>query len=73
MKNRFKVEETMGMLETKLFSSLQDVVSYLSSNNAERGLRTFLIECKVDDIQITSDELLQVWELGERPTDLQMF
>lgn len=33
----------------------------------------FFVEDLIDDIEVNCEELMSVWESGERPGDLQMF
>jgi hypothetical protein len=70
---RFKIIDPSGRTENKRYNTINEVVSELLSNNRDLSLQNYYIECSIDDIQVGSDELIQSWNEGERPKDLQMF
>lgn len=45
----------------------------LLSDKRDLSLQQYYVECIVDDIQIDADDLIEAWNKGERPGDLQFF
>ena len=70
---RFKIIDPSGRTETSRYDTIKEVVEDLLSPKRDISLQKYYVECLVDDIEITADELLEAWYNGERPEDLQMF
>ena len=70
---RFKIIDTSGRTENTRYSSLKEVVDDLKSNKRDMSLQTYYVECAVDDIEIEADELIEAYNRGETPEDLQFF
>ena len=70
---RFRVTEDLDF-ETVVakFDTLDEVVKYCYSRK-DISPSYLNVECLVDDIKIDCDQLLGIWEDGERPGDLQFF
>lgn len=71
--NRFVITAPFGYAAPTYHKTIEEVVKQLKSKKCGISLNTYYVDCLIDDIQITADELLQVWEEGERPQDLQFF
>ena len=71
--SRFKIIDPSNRRETTSHSTIPEVIKELKSNSCDLSWQTYYIECIIDEIEITSDELLNAWKDGERPGDLQMF
>ena len=71
--NRFKIIDPSGRRTTTTHKTINEVIKMLNSSSCDIEWQTYYIECSIDEIQITSDELLDAWNNGERPDDLQMF
>jgi hypothetical protein len=71
--NRFMISAPYGYQKPTYHKTIEEVVNQLKSKACDTSLNTYYITCLIDDIEITADELLQVWEEGERPEDLQFF
>ena len=70
---RFKIIDPSGRSENTRHNTIKDVVEDLLSNKRNLSLQTYYVECSVDDIEINADDLIQAWNDGERPEDLQFF
>ena len=70
---RFKIIDPSGMRETTRHETILEVVKELNSSSCDLSLQSYYVECVIDDIEISADELLEAWNNGERPEDLQMF
>lgn len=70
---RFKITDPSERTSPSFHDTIKEVVNELNSKNRDTSLQTYWIECRIDDIEVTSDELLNAWNDGERPEDLQMF
>jgi hypothetical protein len=70
---RFKIIDPSGRRKTTKHSTILEVVKELNTSSCDLSLQTYYVECIVDDIEISADELLEAWRDGERPEDLQMF
>lgn len=70
---RFRVIDPSGRTETSAYDTISEVVKDLQSNKRDMSLQQYYVECLIDDIQIPAEDLLEAWEEGERPEDLQMF
>ena len=70
---RFKIVDPSGRTEITRHETIKEVISELMSDKRDLSLQTYFVECLVDDIEINADELIQAWNEGERPEDLQMF
>jgi len=73
MIKRFKITDPSGRTENKKYTTIKEVIADLRSEKRDMAMQNYYIEDLIDDIQIDSDELLEVWENGERPEDLQFF
>lgn len=73
MKKRFKIIDSSGRTENSRYDTIKEIVTDLQSNKRDLSLQSYYVEDLEDDIEITADELLQAWNEGERPEDLQMF
>jgi len=51
--------------------STQEIYDFLKTKDL--GLDGYYIECRVDDIEIHSNEFTDAFEEGESPKDLQFF
>ena len=71
--NRFSIIDPSGRRETTKHDTIIEVIKELNSSSCNLSLQNYFIECVIDDIQISSDDLLEAWRDGERPEDLQMF
>jgi hypothetical protein len=70
---RFKIIDPSSRTENTRYSTIEEVVDDLLSSKRDLSLQTYYVECLVDDIEIEADELIAVWNRGERPEDLQFF
>jgi hypothetical protein len=70
---RFKIVDPSGRTENTTYDTIEEVVKDLTSNKRDMSLQTYYVECRVDDIEVPADDLIQAWNEGERPEDLQMF
>ena len=70
---RFRIIDPSGRRETTKHETILEVIKELNSSRCDLSLQTYYVECVVDDIEISADELLESWRNGERPEDLQMF
>jgi hypothetical protein len=70
---RFKIIDPSGRRRTTSHNTILEVINELNSSSCDLLWQTYYIECTIDEIEITSDELLNAWKDGERPEDLQMF
>lgn len=70
---RFKIIDPSGITENGHYDTIKEVVSDLQSDKRDLSLQSYMVEDIVDDIEINADTLLEVWNEGERPEDLQMF
>ena len=70
---RFKIIDPSGRTPNTKYDTIKEVVEDLQGSKRDLGLQTYYVECLVDEIEIEADELMQAWENGERPEDLQMF
>ncbi len=70
---RFRVVENLDFQKiVAKFDTIVEVVEYVYSRD-DISPAYLDVECLEDDIKIDCDELLGVWEEGERPEDLQFF
>jgi hypothetical protein len=70
---RFKIIDPSGRTENTRYNTIKEVVNDLKSSKRDLSLQTYYVECLVDEIEIEADELIAVWNKGERPEDLQFF
>ena len=70
---RFKIIDPSGRTENTRYNTIKEVVEDLLSVKRDLSLQNYYVECSLDDIEIEADELIKVWNEGERPEDLQMF
>jgi hypothetical protein len=70
---RFRIIDPSGRKQTTKHSTIPDVINELNSGRCDLSLQNYFVECVIDDIEISADELLEAWNSGERPEDLQMF
>lgn len=70
---RFKIIDPSGRTENSIYETIEEVVNDLMSSNRDISLQTYYVECLIDEIEVSADELLEAWREGERPEDLQMF
>jgi len=70
---RFKIIDPSGRTENTIHHTILDVVNDLLSSKRDTSLQMYYVEDVDEEIEITSDELLESWADGERPEDLQMF
>ena len=70
---RFKIIDPSGRTENSIYETIEEVVNELMSSNRDISLQTYYVECFIDEIVVSADELLEAWREGERPEDLQMF
>jgi hypothetical protein len=73
MIKRFKIIDPSGRTENSRYDTIKEVVADLQSEKRDLSLESFYVEDLEDDIEISADELLEAWNKGERPEDLQMF
>ena len=73
MEKRFKIVDPSGRTEKTRYSTLKEVVDDLKSNKRDMSLQTYYVECLIDDIEIDADELIDAYNRGETPEDLQFF
>lgn len=73
MTKRFKIVDPSGRTENSRYDTIKEIVTDLQSSKRDLSLQSYYVEDLEDDIEITADELLQAWNEGERPEDLQMF
>jgi hypothetical protein len=73
MEKRFKIVDPSCRTENSRYDTIKEIVADLQSNKRDLSLQSYYVEDLEDDIEITADELLQAWNEGERPEDLQMF
>ena len=69
MKNRFRIKKDETVIEKA--STMQEVVSILKKQEYE--YESLYVECLVDEIEISGDEIIEAFGRGERPEDLQFF
>ena len=70
---RFKIVDPSGRTETTMYSTIKEVVDDLRSSKRDMSLQTYYVECVVDEIEIEADELIDAYDRGETPEDLQFF
>ena len=70
---RFKIVDPSGRTETTMHSTIKEVVDDLRSSKRDMSLQTYYVECAVDEIEIEADELIDAYDRGETPEDLQFF
>jgi hypothetical protein len=70
---RFKIIDPSGRTSNTRYETLKEVVEDLLSSKRDLSLQKYYVECSVDDIEIEADDLIAVWNDGERPEDLQFF
>jgi hypothetical protein len=70
---RFKIVDPSGRTGNTLYSTLKEVVDDLKSGKRDMSLQTYYVECAVDEIEIEADELIDAYNRGETPEDLQFF
>lgn len=70
---RFRIIDPSGRRETTKHDTIIEVIKELNSSSCNLSLQNYFIDCVIDDIEISADELLEAWRDGERPEDLQMF
>jgi hypothetical protein len=70
---RFRIIDPSGRRLTTSHNTILEIINELNSSSCDLLWQTYYIECTIDEIEITSDELLDAWKDGERPEDLQMF
>ena len=70
---RFKIVDPSGRTETTMHSTIKEVVDDLRSSKRDMSLQTYYVECVVDEIEIEADELIDAYDRGETPEDLQFF
>lgn len=73
MMKRFRLIDPSGRRETTKHDTIIEVIKELNSSSCDLSLQNYFVECVIDDIEISADELLEAWRDGERPEDLQMF
>lgn len=73
MLKRFKITDSSGRTENSCYDTIKEIVNDLQSSKRDLRLQSYYVEDLEDDIEITAGELLQAWNEGERPKDLQMF
>jgi hypothetical protein len=73
MTKRFKIVDPSGRTENSRYDTIKEIIADLQSNKRDLSLQSYYVEDLEDDMEITADELLQAWDEGERPEDLQMF
>jgi hypothetical protein len=73
MEKRFKIVDPSGRTENTRYSTIKEVVDDLKSSKRDMSLQTYYVECLVDDIEIEADELIEAYDRGETPEDLQFF
>jgi hypothetical protein len=69
----FKIIDPSGRTENTRYNTIKEVVADLLSTKRDLSLQNYYVECSVDEIEISSDELIEAWLDGERPEDLQFF
>ncbi len=64
-----------GILEDTVLrcDTITEVIEWCNKNEEKAILDNYMVECKVDEIEIQTDELMEAWARGERPLDLSMF
>jgi hypothetical protein len=70
---RFRIIDPSGRTHNASHSTIKEVVEDLLSAKRDLSLQKYYVECLIDDIEVSSDELIAAWNDGERPEDLQMF
>ena len=70
---RFKIVDPSGRTETTMYLTIKEVVDDLRSSKRDMSLQTYYVECVVDEIEIEADELIDAYDRGETPEDLQFF
>lgn len=73
MEKRFKIIDPSERTKNTRYDSIEEVVKDLKSSKRDLSLQTYYVECLVDEIEIEANELIKVWDEGERPQDLQFF
>jgi hypothetical protein len=66
---RFKVTEDDN--EVASFNSLKEAVNWLKQQDLES--HSYYVGCAIDDVEVHSDDILDAFENGESPEDLQFF
>lgn len=70
---RFKIIDPSNRTFNTKYDTLEEVVKDLTSSDRDYPQQTYYIECLVDDIIINAEDLIEAWNEGERPQDLQFF
>jgi len=70
---RFRIIDPSCRTENTKHNTIADVIEDLQSDMRDLSLQTYYVEDLEDDMEISADELLEAWNDGERPEDLQMF
>lgn len=69
---RFRVFNTE--YQTRVFEAdtTNEVADFFSKQDVTT-LEEFFVDCVIDDIEVTANDFMEVWNEGERPGDLQFF
>jgi hypothetical protein len=71
--NRFKIIDPSGRTQTARYGTIAEVIEDLKSNKRDLSLQNYYVEDLEEGIHIDADELVEAYNKGERPQDLQMF
>lgn len=71
MTKRFRIIARSGRIQNVRYDTIKEVVSDLLTRNL--AMESYTVEDLEDDIEIDADDLMEAWNEGERPEDLQMF
>jgi len=71
---RFKIKKSDGFDFTGVvFSSDNTIDCYKFLLTQDMGLNSFIVECTVDDIEVSDTDFIKAFNDGETPMDLQFF
>lgn len=70
---RFQILDPSGRTPNTKHKTIKEVVHDLKSKNRDLEAQVYYVQDHIDDIEIVADDLIALWDDGERPEDLQMF